>query len=135
MSLLCLDDGAGRCSNCRRRLPPRLIRNCFGKNPQKTKAAVVGVCPHLLDPTDESVLLFGCGCSSDKKNGVATSVFECDLYGRCAPLARGTHLSDESVKMCAKCESNPATAPLPILVSDLQSGKTNPDQSGTTPAG
>jgi hypothetical protein len=70
-------------------------------------------CPHLAGPTDESVLVFGCGCGSTKKNGCLTQVFECDLHQRCVPsgwTAKGTHLADETIKRCSQCADHPDAA-------------------------
>jgi hypothetical protein len=63
-------------------------------------------CPHLLDPISET-RVYGCGCCSEKKNGVPVTVFGCELHGRCVTFARGTHLADETVRRCATCEDNP----------------------------
>lgn len=65
-------------------------------------------CRYLLDPTGDSVTLFGCGCPSSRKNGVQTAVFQCSLHGRCSPHPKGTHLSDASVQRCVTCPDNPA---------------------------
>lgn len=60
-------------------------------------------CPHLLDPTGESVKVFGCGCASSSKHGVLTTVFECEVYGRCVPFPKGTHLETNTIKRCVNC--------------------------------
>lgn len=111
----------GSCSKCGRELCPETKRICWpgappsaiaipvrGESTARPRRVKAGPCPHLLEPTLESVRLFGCGCSSEKKNGILVSVFGCDLHGRCVPFTRGTHLEDESIVRCVVCPDNPA---------------------------
>lgn len=74
-----------------------------------TKPGINYTCPHLRDPTDTSVALKGCGC------GAMTMVYECELFGRCAPIpqAKRAELGEPSdnVILCKDCEHNPANAP------------------------
>lgn len=55
-------------------------------------------CLHLIGNTGETVKQTGCGgCGNDR-----ASVWECELHGDVAPLARGT-LEDASVRRCVDC--------------------------------
>lgn len=98
----CLSKGA-RCIRCGYDL-----KMDYQQAPVRACEKPAEPCPHFLGSTGESVLVFGCGCASDKKNGAPISVCGCELHGRCVEFNRGTHLSDETVKRCATCDDNPA---------------------------
>lgn len=93
-------EGGVKCRHCGTIRDKARARNCTANLPKPTE------CPHLLDPLGESVTLYGCGCSSSKKNGIDASVWGCDLFGKCV-RQKGTHVSDPVVKLCHGCESNP----------------------------
>lgn len=61
-------------------------------------------CEHLREPTGESVKVKNCGC------GAMTMLYECDLMGLCAPLAKSKRAATEraDVTLCRDCEHNPA---------------------------
>jgi hypothetical protein len=69
----------------------KLYPDKFAKLPQE--------CKHLLDPTEETVQVFGCGCRSET---VLTTVWMCELYGRCIIVTNGKEVSDPSVMRCGK---------------------------------
>lgn len=54
-------------------------------------------CLHILEATGDSVEQLNCGCVGNKM----TSVWECELFGRVAPFAKGDPL--EGVRACQKC--------------------------------
>lgn len=54
-------------------------------------------CLHILDPTGESVEQKNCGCPGNRM----TSVWECELFGRVAPFAKGDPV--DGVRACQKC--------------------------------
>lgn len=120
---ICTKCGGPQCVNCERQI-------CKPSNKRKDRPqrrfhapkVQVSKCPHLLEPLGESVKVLGCGCGSTRKNGLDTSVWGCGLYGRCAPLARGTHLSDEAVTQCSKCEQNQKLSNPPQPPSEIQQG-------------
>lgn len=64
-------------------------------------------CPHLGPSTGESVLIFGCGCSSSKTNGIEVTVFECDIHNRCVTYSRGNLAEGSTMKRCLGCADNP----------------------------
>lgn len=101
----CLAKGC-KCCHCNQ----RALSRDYEKPPVRECKAVhvAEQCPHLLDPTEESTRLFGCGCSSERKNGIEVTVWKCARHGRCVTLERGTHLSDESIVRCVVCPDNPA---------------------------
>ena len=70
-------------------------------------------CPHLGDPTGNSVRVFGCGCPSERRNGCDTATYECAQFVECLPRYRATRLSREGIALCVTCEHNPALARQP----------------------
>ncbi len=104
----------GQCTLCHRPLMKDQERECKGRHQHRAlrqvARSVTADCPHLLEPLGEETRLFGCGCASEKKNGILVSVYGCDLHGRCVTMPRGT-LADESIKTCAKCGDNPNNSP------------------------
>jgi hypothetical protein len=62
-------------------------------------------CPHLGDPTQETVHIYGLGCKSSAV--CLTTVWTCDLHERCVPLPRGSGLADESIMRCVTCPDRP----------------------------
>lgn len=89
------------CSGCgyalRKDYATAPVRQCLADTP----------CPHLGPSTGESVLIYGCGCSSSKTNGIEVTVFECDLHQLCVTYSRGTLAEGSTVKRCLGCSDNP----------------------------
>jgi len=54
-------------------------------------------CIHILEATGDSVEQKNCGCPGNKM----TSVWECELFGRVAPFAKGDPV--DGVRACQKC--------------------------------
>lgn len=54
-------------------------------------------CLHIIEPTGDSVEQKNCGCPGNKM----TSVWECELFGRVAPFAKGDPV--DGVRACQKC--------------------------------
>lgn len=54
-------------------------------------------CLHIIEATGDSVLQENCGCPGNKM----TSVWECELFGRVAPFAKGDPV--DGVRACQKC--------------------------------
>lgn len=102
-----------RCANCGRSVPdglkPPVRRNCIDGVHNECEFGEESSCPNLRDSTGGSVRVFGCGCGSEKRNGIFTTVFECALHGKCAPLPRKGKLADdvEGVTLCHSCPDNP----------------------------
>lgn len=61
-------------------------------------------CLHILEATGDSVEQKNCGCPGNKM----TSVFECELFGRVAPFAKGDPV--DGVRACQKCGQYAAPA-------------------------
>lgn len=57
-------------------------------------------CVHLLDSTADTVEQIKCGCPGSKH----TTVWECELKTRCAPLAVVASLADPTVTACLACD-------------------------------
>lgn len=78
--------------------PPK--RNC------ETPPANNRSCPHLLDPTGESVRVFGCGCPAERAAGFDAATYGCELFSVCLPRYKATRLSRD-VRLCVHCVHNP----------------------------
>jgi hypothetical protein len=102
--------GSPRCKVCGAPHPADRIQNCpfphydpaqfgcGGKTPKNVE------CPHLGEPTDKSVRVYGCGCASEI---VLTQIWTCDLHGTCSPFPKGKSLADETLMRCKDCADNP----------------------------
>lgn len=90
-------DGTVKCKNCCAARDKARARHC--------PSVVEEKCPHLGEPFDDDVQVFGCGCKTE--GVVMTRVYECKLYGECAPLTNGKSLADESVRICRQCPEYP----------------------------
>ena len=64
------------------------------------------LCEYLDGNTGDSVKLSSCGCGTQ-----LASVWDCAIYGRCAPLARGKALTE--VRDCRTCASYRSAADTP----------------------
>jgi hypothetical protein len=78
-----------------RRIEPK--RTHQPKAKQSTPPVSRQDCAHILDPTGESVEQKNCGCPGNKM----TSVWECELFGRVAPFAKGDPV--DGVQACQRC--------------------------------
>lgn len=63
-------------------------------------------CLHILEATGDSVEQKNCGCPGNKM----TSVWECELFGRVAPFAKGDPV--DGVRACQKCGAYEKPLPL-----------------------
>lgn len=54
-------------------------------------------CDHCLDRTDRTAAQTNCSCGEK-----IVTVYECELFGDCAPTARGT-ITTPGVRKCADC--------------------------------
>lgn len=105
------------------RLPTRYVRNGHEAPPPKkeprrieskrrAKAAAPSPptvrtdCLHILEATGDSVEQKNCGCPGNKM----TSVWECELFGRVAPFAKGDPV--DGVRACQKCGAYEKPLPL-----------------------
>ena len=80
----------------RRIEPKRTNRPTAKKSPPPTNRTD---CIHILEATDDSVEQKNCGCPGNKM----TSVWECELFGRVAPFAKGDPV--DGVRACQKCKA------------------------------
>lgn len=82
-----------------RQIPPRY------KGQTKSSAKPIASridCVNLLEATDRSIALANCGTCGMKE----VTVWECQLFGACAPVARGTLVQvaeHVNVRDCRKC--------------------------------
>jgi hypothetical protein len=96
-----------RCVHCNETRRVKVLRACIARKgerkPRPTPHQSAMDCPFLLDPIDRSVKVSNCGC------GAMTKLFECRLYGDCAPLARSKRaaIAEPGVTMCRDCKLNP----------------------------
>lgn len=77
-----------------RRIEPNRTRPARQQAPPPT---VRTDCVHILGATADSVEQKNCGCPGNKM----TSVWECELFGRVAPFAKGDPV--DGVRACQKC--------------------------------
>ncbi len=63
-------------------------------------------CLHIIEATGDSVEQKNCGCPGNKM----TSVWECELFGRVAPFAKGDPV--DGVRACQKCGAYEKPLPL-----------------------
>jgi hypothetical protein len=72
------------------------------------KAATLDTpCPHLGNYTDVSTKVLGCGCASQRANGVEFTARECALHGLC--VEKGTAIAEgyPLVQLCPLCPDRP----------------------------
>jgi len=111
----------GVCTQCQLPIKPRVKRTCqeWSKThvseplPPVPKLIATEDCPHFSgQPTGDSVLVYGTGCSSERSNGVMLSVYSCSKHGRCVPCGKAIRLEDETIILCRLCLTNPANQAL-----------------------
>lgn len=76
-----------------RRIEPKRTRQAKATPPPTVRTD----CVHILGATADSVEQKNCGCPGNKM----TSVWECELFGRVAPFAKGDPV--DGVRACQKC--------------------------------